>query len=176
MLPLRCLPSLLLCLVASLAAMPARADMASPQEEIRAAKVAQWHQRYPGTVPALDLALSPDGASLAVRFTARTPADYSIKMNGKEAVKGSLADSRGGVQTQTIALAKEAGSQGEWLVHADFTLRGVRARGDKLAETGERIAGCLRKRFEIVEKGGKPVLNELGLDGEDAFTLRRCGL
>ncbi|MBQ2476604.1 MAG: hypothetical protein II515_04955, partial [Desulfovibrio sp.] len=111
--PFRCLPSLLLCLAASLAAMSARADMASPQEDIRAAKVAQWHQRYPGTVPALDLALSPDGASLAVRFTARTPADYSIKLNGKEAAKGSLADSRGGVQTQTIALAKEAGSQGE---------------------------------------------------------------
>ena len=174
--PFRCLPSLFLCLAASLAALPARADMASPQEDIRQAKVAQWHQRYPGTVPALDLALSPDGASLAVRFTARTPADYSISLNGKDAAQGKLADLKGGVQTQTIALTKEAGRQGEWLVHADFTLRGVQAKGGTLAETGERIAGCLRKHFEIVETGGKPVLNELGLDGGDYFILRRCGL
>ena len=172
----RHLPSLLLCLAASLAAMPVRADMASPQEDIRAAKVAQWHQRYPGSVPALDLVLSPDGASLAVRFTARTPADYSIKLNGREAAKGSVASLKGGVQTQTIALAKEAGRQGEWVVHADFTLRGVRIQGGREAETGERIAGCLRKRFEIAGKEGRPVLNELGLDGEDYFVLRRCGL
>ena len=170
---LACLP---LCLAASLAALPAHADMASPGEDLRQAKVAAWKQRYPGTVPSMALSLSPDGKTLAVRFVTRTPASFAVKLNGRKLASAAVEQLKGGVQTAAIPLAGLSGSQGPWVVHADFTLRGVQADGTRLRETGERIGGCLRKRFELVEKGGALGLNELQLDGEDYFFLRGCGM
>ena len=170
------LAGLLTCLLALASALPAQADIASPARDRRKAAVAQWHKKHPGTAPEMAVALSPDGKTLALRFETKTPADYRIELNGKEAAKGKVADLKGGVATQTVSLAEHPGRHGRWRVAASFTLKGVRQDGAKLAETGDSIYGCLFKRFEIVEKGGKPVLNELGLDGEDYFFLRGCGL
>ena len=170
------LAGLLSCLLAFAFALPVQADVASPERDRRRAAVAQWHHKHPGTTPAMAIALSPDGKTLAVSFETRTPADYSIQLNGKDAAQGKLADLKGGVQTQHIDLAEHPGRQGRWRVAASFKLKGVKQNGARLAESGDSINGCLFKRFEIVEKGGKPVLNELRLDAEDYFFLRGCGL
>ncbi len=167
---------LLSCLVALAFALPAQADIASPERNRRKAAVSQWHRKHPGTVPAMELSLSPDGKTLAVRFVTRTPASFAVKLNGRKLASAAVEQLKGGVQTAAIPLAGLSGSQGPWVVHADFTLRGVQADGTRLRETGERIGGCLRKRFELVEKGGALGLNELQLDGEDYFFLRGCGM
>ena len=91
------LAGLLSCLLAFAFALPAQADVASPERDRRKAAVAKWHQKHPGTTPAMAIELSPDGTTLAVRFETRTPADYSISLNGKDAAKGKLADLKGGV-------------------------------------------------------------------------------
>ena len=170
------LAGLLSCLLAFAFALPVQADVASPERDRRRAAVAQWHHKHPGTTPAMAIALSPDGKTLAVRFVTRTPASFAVKLNGRKLASAAVEQLKGGVQTAAIPLAGLSGSQGPWVVHADFTLRGVQADGTRLRETGERIGGCLRKRFELVEKGGALGLNELQLDGEDYFILRGCGM
>jgi hypothetical protein len=165
---------LLSCLMALAFALPAQADIASPERNRRKAAVSQWHRKHPGTVPAMELSLSPDGKTLAVRFEARTPADYAISLDGMEAAKGSVQDLKGGVRTVAIPLAGQ--SCRRCRIAVDFSLKGVQGTGADLRPAGDSISGCLIKRFEIVEKNGKPLLKELGLDGGDYFDLRRCGL
>ena len=164
------------CLLGLAFALPVKADVPSPQRDIRRAKVAQWHQKYPGTVPAVKLSLEPGGKTLAVHFEAKTPASYSVKLNGKPAARGAVGGLKGGTGTSRVPLDGQPSPSGEWVVHVDYSLKGVAARGSSLAETGDAISGCLRERFAIEKAGSDFVLRPLGLDGEDYFFLRGCGL
>ena len=161
--------------LAALLAAPAQADVPSPEETVREAKVAHWRQAYPGTAPAMEASLSPDGRAMLLRIKAGAPASYTVFIDGKEAAKGQFAELKGGVRTERIVLAGHPG-QDVRTVHVDYRLRGVARLEEGLRETGEEIAGCLRARYGVAQSGGKPVLKSLGLSEEDADILRLCGI
>ncbi len=154
---------------------PARADLASPQRDIRKARVVQWHQKYPGTVPDVKLSLEPGGKTLLLRFESRTPASFSPRTEGGDPV-ARVEDLKGGVQTMRVPLDALPGGGGRWTLHVDYTLKGVRAEGSKLAETGDSIGGCLRRRFAVEKAGEGFQLKLLPLGAEDYYHLRGCEL
>ncbi len=167
------LPALAL---ACLLALPAAADVPSPEGDIREGKVEQWHHAYPGTAPAMEAALSPDGKAMLLRITAKIPTSYTVRVDGKIAAKGRIAELKGGVQTESISLAEHPGEQGVRIVHVDYSLRGVAQEDGVLRKTDDLIAGCLRARYGMATSSGKTVLKVLDLDEEDADILNRCGL
>ena len=162
--------------LACLLALPAAADVPSPEEDVREGKVAQWRSYYPGTAPAMEAALSPDGKAMLLRITAKLPTSYTVRVDGKTAAKGRIPELQGGVQTETISLAEHPGEQGVRVVHVDYSLRGVERQEGVLRKTDDMIAGCLRARYGLASSGGQSVLKMLNLDEEDADILRRCGI
>ena len=78
--------------LAALLAAPAQADVPEPEKTVREARVAYWHQAYPGTAPAMEASLSPDGKAMHLRIKAGAPASYIVFIDGKEAAKGQFAE------------------------------------------------------------------------------------
>ena len=64
--------------LAALLVAPAQADVPEPEKTVREARVAYWHQAYPGTAPAMEASLSPDGKAMHLRIKAGAPASYTV--------------------------------------------------------------------------------------------------
>ena len=165
-----------LALLAAMASSPALADVPSPEEEIREHQVARWYSANPGTAPVMEAVLAPDGKAIAVSFKTRTPASYRLYVNGRKAASGSIRDLEGGARTDLVSLAEHPEEDGAWAVQIEFGLRGLAGEGPGRHESGDDIAGCLRRRYALDMQGGKRRLKALDLNGEDLSVLRRCGL
>lgn len=174
---LKKLSGLFLLIPAMLCALPAQADIPSPGRDRRNAEVRDWHRRFPNLEPTLELALAPDGKTLLLELTFRSPGEYTILLDGKERGHGKVAELGGAVRTERVPLFDPPPSREDaWRLKVEYTLRGVEETrfGPKLTNTS--IQGCAIRNFGVSREGDQPRLGDRGLDGGDYFELRQCGL
>lgn len=158
-------------------ALPAQADIPSPERSLRRARLHAWRQEFPHLTPTLDMSLDQQGKNLLLRLAFKCPASYSVRLgysNGDGALAGgSVTALEGEVRTERVPLASLPGKEGSWLLLVDYRLRGVKDAGDGLELTDKSVNARIVRRYSISFSDGRPQLKEEPLSTADYHMFKR---
>ena len=133
-----------------------RVENLEPTRSVKVDKSKFFH-----LAPILDVTLAPDGKALLLQLAFKSPATYSIILDGQECGRGEVNESGAAKRLERIPFDLR---ESEWLLKVDYTLRGV-----ENLHSDETLDGCLIRLLKVTWQNGKAQIEVIKLDDTAAI-------